>query len=373
MYKKRARLAGFALLLAAYLVSIGVFAQLGRHYPNADAASELVYADLMNREGGLLSHGWIYSTELRVLCPTPIYRLSLALFPSWHAARTFSLAILLAITAACFLYMLAPLGLASGPLLAAMLMLPFSGTMAEIFTYGGHYAPYLSVIFLLLGLLLRAGERGFRWRYAFPAALLALWGGLNGMRLIMMLAAPLALAILAECIGSQEGSKTLREGIARLPGGLIALALVVLGGLALGYGVNSRVLAAKYTFDSYAATPIVIPEADIAFIQLTEAAAFFGFRETTRLLSARGVVSLAAIGLLALCLAAPMRLLKEKERKAPARRLMALYAFFAVLLGMVVNAITENYVAHYYLPGLIAAMVCLLLRIEGRRWPGAAD
>lgn len=75
-------------LVAAYGITMAVLCLHGRAYIDSDMASEMVLADLLNKEGGLLSTNWWYSTELRVFCLQPFYRLGLLLFPQdWYAAR----------------------------------------------------------------------------------------------------------------------------------------------------------------------------------------------------------------------------------------------------------------------------------------------
>ena len=125
--KNRGRLLPAALLILAFATSVAAYARLGRHYPDADLASEMVLSDLLNREGRLVTDSWYYSSELRVVSPVPLYQLGLALFSSWHAARVFAVSVMLALTLACFLYMARSCGLAAGGLYAAaVLALPAS-------------------------------------------------------------------------------------------------------------------------------------------------------------------------------------------------------------------------------------------------------
>ena len=72
MKKKLSAYVPWAVLAACYLFAILVYALIGRHNVNADIASEMVLADLLNREGGFLSANWYYSTELRVISPVPV-------------------------------------------------------------------------------------------------------------------------------------------------------------------------------------------------------------------------------------------------------------------------------------------------------------
>ena len=72
----------------------------------------MILADLLNREGSVISHNWFYSTELKVVNLQWFYRLGLLLFPDdWHLARTFGMAIALALYAAAMLFFVKCAGL----------------------------------------------------------------------------------------------------------------------------------------------------------------------------------------------------------------------------------------------------------------------
>ena len=372
MCKRLSRLLPPLLLACCFLFSVAAYARLGGHYADADLASEMVLADLLNREGRLLTDSWTYSSELRVVSPVPLYQLGLRLFSSWHAARVFAVAAMLLALLACFLYCARACGLNAGGLYtAAVLALPFSSVYADFAAYGCYYSVFLCLVFLMLGLILRAEEP--RRGPLRPALLfaLALWGGLGGVRLVMTFASPLFLAFLPEVPRAMRGAKTLREGLRRYPR-RPALAFALAGaGMLLGFVINSRVLSRFFTFDSYTATAVTEPDVELAFYQLTEAARFFGFREASRLLSLRGLLSLASLALMGLAFAAPLRRPADGAEKPFAHRILAGYAFFAVCLGVAVNLLTENIACQYYLPGLIALLMTLDRRAAEQPWPRA--
>ena len=58
----------------------------------------MVLASQLNREGGILSTNWYYSTELRVFCEQLLFKVGLMIFPdNWHLARVLAQAVLLAV------------------------------------------------------------------------------------------------------------------------------------------------------------------------------------------------------------------------------------------------------------------------------------
>ena len=109
------RAAGWVWLAAAWLAGVALMWRFGRSLLDSDMASEMVLADLLNREGGVLSQNWYYSTELRVFCQQLLFKLGLLVFPgSWHAARMLAqgqLSPMLKLPTG-MVYMLIPIGVA---------------------------------------------------------------------------------------------------------------------------------------------------------------------------------------------------------------------------------------------------------------------
>lgn len=93
-------------LCAALLISICFIALKGRKYLDSDMASEMILANLLNQEGGVLSKNWFYSTELRVFCLQPFYRIGLLIQPhDWYMARVIGQMLCLIATIVSYLYM----------------------------------------------------------------------------------------------------------------------------------------------------------------------------------------------------------------------------------------------------------------------------
>ena len=92
-------------MAAAYLFDLWYQLVPGKWIVDSDLASEMILSDLLNKEGSIISHNWFYSTELKVVNLQWFYRLGLLLFPDdWHLARTFGMAVTLALYAACMLF-----------------------------------------------------------------------------------------------------------------------------------------------------------------------------------------------------------------------------------------------------------------------------
>lgn len=99
-------------MAAAYLFDLWYQLVPGKWIVDSDLASEMILSDLLNKEGTIISHNWFYSTELKVVNLQWFYRLGLLIFPNdWHLARTFGMAITLALFAAAMLFFVKCAGL----------------------------------------------------------------------------------------------------------------------------------------------------------------------------------------------------------------------------------------------------------------------
>lgn len=186
-------------LCAALLISICFIALKGRKYLDSDMASEMILANLLNQEGGVLSKNWFYSTELRVFCLQPFYRIGLLIQPhDWYMARVIGQTLCLIATIASYLYMGHQLGLRYNGLLSAIAFACPFGTWYLLYgIYGGYYLPHMMLLMLCFGLFLALRKENKHGRKILQESLfvmLCLVSGLNGVKSIMALFAPLLMA-----------------------------------------------------------------------------------------------------------------------------------------------------------------------------------
>lgn len=358
-----------AVLVLSFAVSLGMFAAFGAHNLDADMSSEMLLARLQNEEGTLLSRSWYYSTELRVVSPVPLFQLGLLLFPQdWQAARTVATGIMLAGIVASFLYFArkARMG-ASGVLMAAILTMPFSQVYAYVGFQNGGYSVYLMLVFVLLGLVLGMEQSKRRPARLAVIALLSLWGGMGGIRMMLFLALPLAGACALELFDALRREERIAQA---LRGGLsprLSAAAVIFAATAAGYAFNEKMLTRLFDYDHYSGIALSMPSSDVVFAQLTGIAEFFGCRASSRLFSARGVASLLGYAMMGLCALALCVLLRRRRegRLSAENGMLLVFTVFSVALGMMVNVLTGNYFVRYYLPGLLMLVVMLLLAWQG--------
>lgn len=367
----------YIALAAAFLLSVGAYALYGGHNLDSDISSEMVLAQLLNDEGALITGSWYYSTELRVVSPVPVYQLGLLLFDSWHWARTFSVAVLLAGVAASLLYLARGAGMGEGAVYcAAAIILPLSEAYAFLFTYGGFYTVYFMMTCWIAGLVLRL--RDGRRRVIRLTLLLGLsvWGGLAGVRMLMICGAPLFAVCIVELFLYARKCRALREAFhgpqARMMGG----ALVVLFGMAAGYLVNTKVLSAVCRFSGYEDLQLSSFGLGKLVEQFETLFPFFGYRTGAKLLSTQGIASLAAICLVFLLLGSVCVLLLGHMKLPPRERMVPLFAACAVLLGMLLNGVTDRsgsvYTTAYYIAGVLLMAASAFLLLERAKINGGA-
>ena len=177
----------WVVLVVAYLMTVMFQALYGMHNLNADVSSDMVLAQLLNEEGSLLSNNWYYSTELRLVSHVPVYQLGMLLFDSWHAVRTFAIAVLLAGAALSLIYVLRGVGLQKcAPYAATAIILPFSGAQDFLFVYGLCYTVWFIVTCLMLGLIFRLNQPKGRKGRLFWIVLISVAGGMGGLRMFMV-------------------------------------------------------------------------------------------------------------------------------------------------------------------------------------------
>ncbi len=301
-------------------------------------SSEMILANLLNQEGGILSKNWYYSTELRVFCLQPFYRIGLLLQPhDWYMARVIGQALCLLATIASYLYMGHQLELRYNGLLSAIAFACPFGTWYLLYgIYGGYYLPHMMLLMLCFGLslaLLKDAGRGRKaWRFGW-FLVLCLVSGLNGVKSIMALFAPLLMAsavVFVEQLHTQGYKKSTRDY-------LIVSAVGFLMGAA-GYIINSKVLTANYHFPDY--TSYMWGTISLASIldSWSSLIGLFGFQTdsawttTPEIFSIRGLLGLFGLVMAAALVFSVVRLFVQWKKLGFSTRILLLTFSFGVVL-----------------------------------------
>lgn len=246
-------------MAAAYLFDLWYQLVPGKWIVDSDLASEMILSDLLNKEGTIISHNWFYSTELKVVNLQWFYRLGLLISPmSWHLARTFGMAITLALFAAAMLFFVKCAGLGrAGLWMVGTLLWPFGQHYLVYAIYGGYYLVYTFFYMLVLALVLRslnADKKHCALQWVLACVITAV-AGMNGVKQLMVFHAPLCLAaaillVLALHSCGKTNWKAALD-VCRKEVRLLAASLVTAVAAAVGYFVSNAVLSRMYDFKSY--------------------------------------------------------------------------------------------------------------------------
>ncbi len=246
-------------MAAAYLFDLWYQLVPGKWIVDSDLASEMILSDLLNKEGTIISHNWFYSTELKVVNLQWFYRLGLLIFPNdWHLARTFGMAITLALFAAAMLFFVKCAGLGrAGLWMVGTLLWPFGQHYLVYAIYGGYYLVYTFFYMLVLALVLRslnADKKHCALQWVLACVITAV-AGMNGVKQLMVFHAPLCLAaaillVLAlHSCGKTDWKAALDA--CRKEVRLLVASLVTAVAAAAGYFASNAVLSRMYDFKSY--------------------------------------------------------------------------------------------------------------------------
>lgn len=247
------------------LVFTGLVAYLAVHVVDlldADMSSELVLGKLLKQSGGILSHQWYYSTELRVLNTQLVYSFFFHFFDDWQTVRILGNITLYLILLGSYFFLCKRLKIERYfPLSAAVMLLPLSGPYFYILLYGAYYIPRVSITFLIAGIVLPiAGETKRSVgsvALGILTLLLSLSLGLEGARMLLVLFVPLAVLVGAETIIRVIASKSetwsgkllalRQDGFSRYFGLSFFACLLAVA----GYFINRYLLFPIFPFEPY--------------------------------------------------------------------------------------------------------------------------
>lgn len=300
--------------LLAYSVLVGIVLgdlmflyKFGEAVLDSDMASGMILADMLNESGSFFSMNWIYGPEIGVFGITQLLRVGLLIFPAnWFYARLLTQLLGLCILSGSLIFFMrsAHFSHVASALCAAMVCSPLTVWSISGFGFAGYYILYIAAVAIFMGLTLRLLTlKGFKAVVSWLClGLLSYLSGLNGVRMIMCVYAPLLLAAFVllsmemrrKSLDTQNGRDYHRSRK------LLLIAAVCFFISAVGYYINSTSLSVKYNFADY--TSFSIGDFSITAIAetLSQFLALFGYQQTVLevrdvLLSPTGVGSVMGL------------------------------------------------------------------------------
>jgi len=386
--RRRMTVLAALFLVLCFLASCYLSWRTSEHIYDADASSELILAQLLNEEGGILSENWYYSTELRVLNTQLVYAPLFSVFSSWRMVRFAGSVILQAILVLSFLFSARQAGVRLSVRLftAGLLLLPVSVTHAQMLLMHCYYVPHAAIGFFLIGLLIAGTDLSRKlWQrllYFIAFVLLGFLSGLGGVRQLMVTFLPLLLTGFVLLFTDRDAG----DRIARFDRGdrftardarLLLNSQAVRSFLALligsfsafvGYVVNSRILAAKYSFFSFEHMALADLSAEQMGLVLTKLFGVFGYRggRSALVMSVTGVFALLGVGCCLAAIALAIRMLQKKTKPASYAESLVGGVFLAgviVTFLLYVFTLREARVS-YFLPIYVLAIGTLAIALE---------
>lgn len=168
---------------------------------DSDQASELILASKLIKEGGILSKTWYYSTSLRIFDVQLFFMLGLIIFPTnFIYAKIFGILLMLLLMSLSF-YMLAKqiVDEKLAIIFSGLIILPYSFWQEFHIVMSGAYIPYVILVNTGLAIVVSLYKKK-NVLLVILSSIIAFVAGLAGVRMGMVLYAPLFIAMILSFI-----------------------------------------------------------------------------------------------------------------------------------------------------------------------------
>ncbi|MCR4902110.1 MAG: hypothetical protein K6A23_04570 [Butyrivibrio sp.] len=328
---------------------------------NSDMASELILANLLNSEHKFISTNWIYSTELRVFCTQIIYKLALFIFPhNWRLARTFSVAIFLAIFIFAIIFLFKAFDQFKAGIWACVICLcPLCSWYVWDILYFSHYILFTSISFILLGLLIHMHKSCTVKAFGISACIyciLCFLSGLNGVRQLLICIVPIALTyIIYLYIVSPKFSNKFKVLGIEILGLVLSLA---------GLWINENVFSKIYHFRHYNKIEWAEFSLNRIIKCLGDFIGLFGYRKEVLFFSASGIANAAGLVLIIGLFVAIIWLFKHIKNLSEGELLVLLFTTVTFLFDLLVYSFIDSYNQSYWVMHVPFFLVTIIIFIK---------
>lgn len=253
---------------AVILLTIGMDVFIAHNILDGDASEYLYRGLIIAQERNPFTNAMYGTTEVRLLDVNAVFGLFFLFSDDWSLVRICGTLLVQALYVLSFFFLChrAHIGsLRVRAIAAALLLLPFSVPYARIVVYHLYYALYLTNAFWMVGFTLWLMEVRSARKAVLPAILLAalwLYVGLNGVRHMMILGAPmLAFAAVQVLLTLRryrwENGRLLGEEPSFFRSDAMRLVWILMGSclfFAIGYVLNIKVLLPFYDISDASTT-----------------------------------------------------------------------------------------------------------------------
>ena len=344
---------------------------------DSDISSGILLAHRLNEEHSVtgLCQNWIYATGIRFLESQWLYRIGLVISPGdWHIARTIAMAMSLALLAFSSWLVFHSIGRDEwGIWAAALTLFPGGGWYFWQTIFGLQYTPYIMLSHFSFALIMLtknnwASKKGVL--YMAILLLLALGSGVNGIKQLMVFFAPLCLT--AGCVfvmGMRrcgEESFSTRKILGDDSFRYFFLSIMASVMAAIGYIINSKILAKIYPFEQYDSTLI---EYQSFFECLKMYIWDFGFADGKRLMSPSGIASMCGVVFGVLVIVSGIRLIIRNRQLSEAERTLVLLACISILFSCFMFAYLSGHGdIQYFQPVIPMGYFLVVMEVFTESW-----
>lgn len=369
------------------------------HWLDSDMAAEMIFSKLLSEENRIIATpDWYYSTEFRVLYTQLIMAPLFRICKSFHVIRAVTNVVFYLLLFGSFAYMMYPLKLKRKWVLwsGSILLLPFSETVMTHMHMGNTYMSHVILIFFTFGLFLRLVNSKKGQKVWYRLLLLGLYAGMclicgmSGVRYLLALQCPLVLTAVWMILCGEEFRKlrvavsmdNCRKVFTCSDAKYLWYSLLGLFAAVAGYGINVKIIASNYSFQTYESIQFIAVYKGIFLERLQNTLGsllqLFGYISDKGVLSLRGVVTVIAFVLIFMCVYFVCA--NRKFRKASAtettdetgRMKYFMYRFFlaAFALNTFVFVFTNSTIVdRYYITVMIFILPLIAIYFEEEKMP----
>lgn len=356
------------VLLAAAVIGTVIFVNARMEcLLNADDASEMVLGRLLSEENSLVSTHWFYSTEIRIINTQIFYALFHKIFTDWHMVRMASYLCLYACLGASYLFLLIQTNSKKYfAITAGILFIPFSVHYFDIILRGVYYIPHVAITLLTLALaelyIKVAGSTLKNVKANLVLAgtvILSLFAGMGGARQVVVLHAPLVMAVLIITILDAIKAGKKAKGWEGTKAYLIFGVANFIAGIA-GYIINTKILVKVFHFMKWDSIHPYISNMDRIkeiFMGYIRCLGFSDGNISTRTL----VLNTLPVAWMVLTVFAVIYALVKKDSKSPLYRI-AWFFVSAVVCYTGLYTFTDMAISdRYAIPGMVMTIPLLAM------------